>query len=284
MSLELEKDLITGFSVAPEEPSIFATQQLVDLSPGREINFTLSPERWCVGFDEPGGTVAPCPDQALAKGGDRCEKCTDRTRILPCLRCKGDRCGNPARRAGCVFSDHYVYLACYGEDLFKVGVTRIERFPRRILEQGAWGAIAIAAAGGQEVRRIEYAISQAGWPDRVNMLPLLTQEPVSDKQTQELLRLQARRIAQRLPDERIVSDGPYVYVAKHYPRVSGMTPRTLDPERDPLAGTILGIRGGWLLLQAGEETVAASLRNLNGREIKARESSVLGPAQGAFAF
>ena len=284
MSLELEKDLITGFSVAPEEPSLFATQQLVDLSPGREINFELSAQRWCVGFDEPAGTVGPCPDQALAKGGDRCERCADRTRLLPCLRCIGDRCGNPARRANCVFSDHYVYLACYGTDLFKVGVTRIERFQRRILEQGALGAIAIAAAGGQEVRRIEYAISRAGWPDRVNMLPLLNQEPVDQEQAEELLRLQARRIIQRLPEERIVSDGPFVYVADHYPVVDGMTPRTLDPENDPLAGKILGIRGGWLLLQAGQETVAVSLRNLNGREIKARESSVVGPAQGAFAF
>jgi len=284
MSLPLEKDLVTGFSVDPEGPSLFATQQLIDLSPGQEINFELSAQRWCVGFDEPGGTVGACPDRAPAKGGDRCEKCIDRTRLLPCLRCTGDRCGNPARRSNCVFSDHYVYLACYGPQLFKVGVTRIERFQRRILEQGAWGAIAVAAAGGQEVRRIEYLIARAGWPDRVNMLPLLAESPVPEQEAESLLRLQSRRIVSRLPDERIVADGPFVYLAKHFPVIQGMTPRTLDPEHDPLAGTVLGIRGGWMLLQAGEETVAVSLRGLNGREIKMRESQVIGPAQGAFVF
>lgn len=284
MSIELEKDLITGFSVDPESPSLFATQQLVDLSPGREINFELSAERWCVGFDEPAGTVGACPDGALAQGGDRCQACLDRTKILPCLRCTGDRCGNAARRSNCVFSDHYVYLAAYTPELFKVGVTRIERFERRILEQGAWGGIAIAAAGGQEVRRIESAISRAGWPDRVQMLPLLADDPMPADQAEELLRMQTRRIIQRLPDERIVSDGPFVYHAKHYPQVPGMTPRTLDPEADPLAGTILGIRGGWLVLDAAGEKVAVSLRNLNGRELRARESQIMGPAQGALAF
>ena len=284
MSIELEKDLITGFSVDPESPSLFATQQLVDLSAGREINFELSPERWCVGFDEPAGTVGPCPDGSLAKGGDRCEACMERTKLLPCLRCTGDRCGNAARRSNCVFSDHYVYLAAYTPELFKVGVTRIERFERRILEQGAWGGIAIAAAGGQEVRRIESAISRVGWPDRVQMLPLLADKPMDKEQAEELLRLQTRRIIQRLPEERIVADGPFVYHAEHYPQIDGMVPRTLDPQVDPLAGTILGIRGGWLLLKAGEENVAVSLRNLNGRELKERDSEVVGPAQGALAF
>lgn len=284
MSIELEKDLITGFSVDPESPSIFATQQLIDLSPGREINFSLSAERWCVGFDEPAGTVGPCPAGALAKGGDRCEACMERTKLLPCLRCIGDRCGNPARRSDCVFTDHYVYLAAYTPELFKVGVTRIERFERRILEQGAWGGIAIAAAGGQEVRRLEYAISRAGWPDRVQMLPLLADRPMPATEAEELLRLQARRIIQRLPDERIVADGPFVDHSAGYPQLEGRTVRTLDPAIDPLAGTILGIRGGWLVLDAAGETVAVSLRNLNGRELGHRDSPVVGPAQGALAI
>ena len=116
------------------------------------------------------------------------------------------------------------------------------------------------------------------------MLPLLADTAMKPEETEKLLRMQTRRIIQRLPEERIVADGPFVYHAAHYPQIEGMVPRTLDPEVDPLAGTILGIRGGWLMLDAAGENVAISLRNLNGRELRSRESDIVGPAQGALAF
>lgn len=279
----MEKNLVTGFSVDPKNPAIFATASLVSLKPGEVINFSLSSERWCVGFDDPQGDIGPCPEEALAGGGGRCESCTEKTRILPCLRCTGHTCGNPARRSKCVFSDHYVYLACYSEELFKVGVTRVERLERRISEQGAWGAIAIAAAGGQEVRRIETAISRAGWPDRVNMISLLPDKPVEAADAEEMLRLQAKIISERLPGEMIVADGPFVYTAEQFPEVKE-TPREMNPETDPLCGEVLGMRGGYLLLQVEEQLLTVSLRGLIGREISARQAPLVGPAQAVLAF
>lgn len=279
----MERNLITGFSVDPGQPSIFATASLVSLKPGQTINFTLSPERWCVGFDDPQGEVGPCPEEALAEGGGRCESCTEKTRILPCLRCTGATCGNPARRSKCVFSDHYVYLACYSETLFKVGVTRVERLERRIAEQGAWSAIAIAAAGGQEVRRLENAVMRAGWPDRVNMLGLLQDRPVDKDRSEELLRLQARRISERLPEERFVVDGPFVYTADQFPSLEER-PREINPDTDPLSGQIVGTRGGYLMLRVEEQLLCVSLRGLVGRELSERQAPIAGPAQSALAI
>lgn len=279
----MERNLITGFSVDPEQPAIFATAAMISMAPGKEINYQLSPERWCVGYDDPQGEVAPCPDNALSDSGGRCESCTEKTRILPCLRCTGATCGNPARRKKCVFSDHYVYLACYSETLFKVGVTRVERLERRISEQGAFGAIAIAAAGGQEVRRLEYAVSRAGWPDRVNMLSLLSDQSVDKDKAEELLRKEARRIMSRIPDEHFTDEGPYVYTAPEFPEVPGK-PRLLNPETDPLSGTILGMRGGYLILQVDDRLFTISLRGLVGRELTERSAPVAGPAQEALAI
>lgn len=281
--LVMERNLITGFSVDPEQPAIFATAAMISMSPGKEINYHLSSERWCVGYDDPQGEVAPCPDNALSHSGGRCESCTDKTRILPCLRCTGATCGNPARRKKCVFADHYVYLACYSESLFKVGVTRVERLERRISEQGAFGAIAIAAAGGQEVRRLEYAISRAGWPDRVNMLSLLSDSQVDKDKAEELLRKEARRIMSRIPDEHFTDEGPFVYTAPEFPEI-GARPRLLNPETDPLAGTILGMRGGYLILRVEDQLYAISLRGLVGRELSERDAPVAGPAQEALAI
>jgi hypothetical protein len=280
----MERNLITGFSVDPSAPSLFATAEIVSLRPGDQINFDVSAQRWCVGYDDPTGDLAACPQQAEADSGSRCDSCTEKTRILPCLRCTGATCGNPARRAKCVFADHYVYLALYNETLFKVGVTRAERLERRITEQGAFAAVAIAAAGGQEVRRIEYAISSAGWPDRVNMLALLDQPSIKQEDAQSLLKSEVRRIAKRLPDERIIEKGPFVYPAPFYPDLSGTRPRQINPVTDPLAGTVIGIRGGYLLLEVESQTLTVSLRGLIGRELQARSTPAAGPAQSVLAF
>lgn len=279
----MERNLITGFSVDPAGPVLFATQDLVSLQTGQRLNWALSPQRYCTGYDEPGGGIGHCPDDAPAGTGGRCEKCLERTRILPCLRCTGATCGNPARRAKCVFADHYVYLACYSNELFKVGVTKVERLERRIIEQGAWAAIAVAAAGGQEVRRLETAVSRAGWPDRVNMLSLLGDASLPAAQAEELLRQEARRIVQRLPDEPFVHDGRMVYVVEAYPALEAR-PRLLDPNTDPLAGTVVGIRGGYLLLQVDEQLLTISLRALIGRELSQRTQDIAGPAQASLAF
>jgi hypothetical protein len=290
-----QRDLITGYSVDPETPLIFATQSLISLREGEELNFALSAQRWCVGFDEPHGGLGPCPDGAKAVENDQCLPCSMRTRRAPCVACKGLNCANPARRANCVFADHFVYLACYdhpsedpsGRRLnkpFKVGVTRAERFDRRIVEQGAWGAIAIAAAGGQEVRRIEYQVTKAGWPDRLNVLSLLARPRVEADQAEALLRDEVRRVAKRVTGVPFVFDGPFTYAGEHFPPTMPMPPRTLNPKTDALAGTVLGMRGGYLLLEAAGETVAVAMRGLSGRELEVRAEPVLGPAQGAFAF
>ena len=279
----MERNLVTGFSVDPDQPAIFATAALVSLKPGETINFAVSEQRWCVGFDDPQGELGPGPDGALSQSGGRCDKCTEKTRILPCLRCIGANCGNPARRSKCVFSDHYVYLACYSQELFKVGVTRVERLENRICEQGAWGAIAIAAAGGQEVRRLEHAVALAGWPDRVNMLGLLDEQPIEAKEAERLLRRQARRIISRLPEEHFTHEGPFVYTAHRFPKVTSR-PRALSPGTDPLSGKIIGMRGGYLLLEADQQLLTVSLRGLMGRELSARDAPVAGPVQGALAI
>lgn len=289
------RDLITGHSVDPSNPVLFARRSLVSLQVGEQLNYQLSRDRWCVGYDEPNGGIGPCPDQNLAMENDQCLKCSNRTRLKDCLRCTGASCRNLARRSDCVFSDHLVYLACYelprfdghGHRLnrpFKVGVTRRERFEQRIVEQGAWGAIGIAAAGGQEVRNIEYQIFKAGWPDRMNILPMLTQQPIPAATAERLLREEVVRIAEQLRHIHLVSDGPFTYAGDHFPEPMTIPPRTLDPKHDALAGTVVGLRGGYLFLDCAGETVAVALRSLSGRELLPRSEEITGPAQISLAF
>lgn len=286
------RNLITGYSVS--EQVLFHVKGLQTLEPGTGLNYRLSRERWCIGFDAPDGQTHSCPKSERAVQGAQCMDCFYSAQIAPCLRCNGMTCGNPARRAGCVFEDHFVYLALYAPGMFKVGVTRAHRLETRIKEQGALGAIAIAAAGGQEVRRIEKAISGKDpqrWPEKVNLSALLASPWMQPQECEQQLREEAERIAERVEGVRFLPEGPFVWVADHYPRPLRVPPRHLNPATDPIAGWVEGIRGGYLLLRLGQseqdEVVACSLASLVGREvleIGAPEEALLGPAQGAFAF
>lgn len=296
MSAFAERDLITGYSPDPKQPVLFARRSLLSLAPGEQLNYDLSSVQYCVGFDDPLGAMGACPEQAEAVTGSQCEGCMVKTRRQACLACTGRTCINRARYASCVPADHHVYLACYDVPLvdaetdrrmnrpFKVGVTRAERFERRIVEQGAWAAIGIASAGGQEVRRIEHQIMKAGWPDRLNVLSLLARPRVQPRDAELLLRDEVRRISKRLPDLPLVDDGRFTWAGDHFPAELALPPRTLDPRQDALAGTVIGLRGGYLLLDVASEHVAVALRGLTGRELSPRSAEVLGPAQGAFAF
>lgn len=294
------RDLITAYTLAQQPAILYHVGGLISLAPGEELTWRLSPERWCVGFDAPDGTKGSCPDDARAVQGDKCLDCHNRTAMEVCMRCTGLRCANPARRAGCVFADHYVYLAFYGsatadgaEEIVKVGVTKVERFPTRLLEQGALGGVAICAAGGQEARRIEKLVNDAGWVDRTDILGLLARPRERARLAEPLLREHARRVALRLPGVVWMDEGPFVWVADRYPEPLTMPPRRLAPGRDPLAGTVHGVRGGYLMLtlpafddapSAPRETVAVPLRSLPGHEITPLGDEHAGPAQGALLF
>jgi hypothetical protein len=188
-------------------------------------------------------------------------------------------CNNPQRREKCVFQDHFVYLAYYTDDLVKVGVTRSDRFRQRIGEQGAIGAMAIAGAGGQDVRRIEHEIAEAGWRDRTNLLPLLILPTPERQRVRETLHKEYERVAARLPHLKF-HQGDEIWMADHYPQAVQFPPRQIDPRSDPLTGIVEGVRGNYILVRNSSETMLCSLRALQGREILTTESEREGLAQG----
>src|SRR5690606_17361353 len=98
----------------------------------------------------------------------QCPECFQRAVILPCLRCDGERCRNPARRPSCVRpKNHALYLCAFGPGAIKVGVARWSRRAHRVAEQGAREALIVARDDGQMIRRYERMVARSGIPDRL---------------------------------------------------------------------------------------------------------------------
>lgn len=296
-----DDSLIGGYTVTGEG-LLYHTSGTVSLATGEKLSYMLSRERWCIGFDRPrtktddeagdpsewtdgggGRVVASCPDGALATRGPQCKDCMIKSAIEPCMTCTGSACKNPVRRGQCVEADHWLYLAAYDAVTVKVGVTKCERFHTRIREQGALGAIAISRAGGLEVRRMETAIRLSGTRDRIRLQPLLAQRWPRPAETERMLRMECQRVGLRMPDIRIIKEGPWVWCADTYPAPLPEIPRVLDPKAgDPLAGTVLGHRGGQLLLRLDDRDYALSLRSLLGHRLRWDTVALSGPAQATF--
>jgi hypothetical protein len=136
---------------------------------GSEISLAAIGPRMCVGYRPPDQTdQISCPNSALASSGAQCAECVKRSATLACMRCIGERCGNPLRRQSCIQpKNHAVYLAAYAPRLLKVGVARWERRRERVVEQGARAAFIIGQADGLAARRLEWQIKQLGIPDRL---------------------------------------------------------------------------------------------------------------------
>lgn len=239
----------------------------LELAAGDRIKLAIG-ERCCVGYrPPPRWELLPCPDAASPARGSQCEQCLERSALLACLRCTGERCMSVARRADCISPEnHGVYIASFASGIVKVGVARRERITERIGEQGARVAIVLAYADGREARWIENQIARVGVSDRLSPsehLAAWTSQANPDELSGELARL-AGELRLRLPtvrwaDELAMLTLPAIEPFPHRPRY------LQRPEGRVLRGEILRVAGRTLLLEtAGDELLALDAGSLVG--------------------
>lgn len=239
---------------------------------GAEVALRIDAGRDCIGYRPPGAdSLISCPDAATGLRSNQCPGCFERALILPCLRCNGERCRNPARRRQCVQPEnHALYLASFAPGHLKVGVARWDRRAERLAEQGAKAAIIVARDDGQMVRRSESQIRRFGTPDRLQLsekLRLLTvKAPVIDL-VDELLDLQGglrHRMRARWLAE------PEVVALPELPLLD-IAPRLIEPRPGlSLRGVVEGVTGQAVLVRNDSgELVALEVSALAGYRVSA---------------
>lgn len=127
---------------------------------GETLGFRVVGERRCPGVWR-GGNQVPCAVGAVVGAravSDRCEECArlDRARSVA-----ADTYADDPR-------PYRVYLAWFGRGMVKVGITRADRGPARLLEQGAVAFVWLGTGPLMAARRAEELLRAAlGVPDRV---------------------------------------------------------------------------------------------------------------------
>lgn len=249
----------------------------LQLAAGKQLAFAPQRELWCTGSTPPGGGRVRCPDGRPAERGAQCQACFEASRISACLRCVGERCLNPARRAGCADEPHLVYLADFSGEL-KVGICRTERFAERLREQGAHHGLEVLRAGGLEVRRVERLIVESGVADRVDLPGLLGRPALPEGQARAVISERFAVLCERIPELGWYPAGRFLDLTGFYPPPACY--RMLSPAVDVVGGHLLGTRGGLLLARDAEGGLTAcALRSLHGRRFVPVGAERTGPAQ-----
>jgi hypothetical protein len=215
--------------------------ETVALDPGTDLAYTLS-ERHCAGRLADDGHVA-CEN-------DDTPYCAAHTTSWVCARCTGTCLKD---EMDC-YDDHAVYLAAFAPTTFKVGVTRLERLPIRLREQGADRAAHIhTVPNGRIAREIESEIADE-ITDRVRVPTKITglHQTVNEEAWNELL-----------AEHESIETYTFDYDLGIH---SQPIPETLA------TGTVQGTKGRILVLDRSEGTYAVDLRDLVGYELTEQAS------------
>jgi uncharacterized protein DUF2797 len=127
---------------------------------GQELAFVAQGVRCCVGVWR-GGRRTPCPTEAAVPGRGARDQCAECARIDRSFSVAADtNAGDPRPYA--------VYLAWFGPELVKVGITAVERGPARLHEQGAIAFAWLGRGPLMAARRAEELLGAAlKVPDRI---------------------------------------------------------------------------------------------------------------------
>ncbi|MET9606510.1 DUF2797 domain-containing protein [Streptomyces sp. NPDC006512] len=161
------------------------------LAPGQRLAFTARGERRCLGVRR-AGKRTPCPTGLAVPGRVGNAQCPECARL--------DRSFSVAADTNAADPRTYrVYLAWFGPDTVKVGITAEERGPARLLEQGAVTWAWLGRGPLMAARRTEELLRAAlGVPDRIAyarkraLRGLLPPEP---ERAREVAALHARAVA-----------------------------------------------------------------------------------------
>lgn len=257
----------------------------IPLLPGLDISFRIQGGRHCIGYtafsnrdihetylSDPWRKLNPCPQKAKISKGLRCPSCSSLDALRHCLICDGTECmADPVTRRVCETSTACVYLASFGLENVKVGVSLANRIIKRWIEQGADMAKRILMGNGMEVRRFEKKIQDEL---RVRGVVKASQKVGTLWKAQNMER--ARQLLNRI-EEKVMGIFPVSHQYHEPPKILTEEYNLPSFNRRPLElrvkddlqikGKILGVKGPLLLIERRNSIYFLKINQLIGRKI-----------------
>lgn len=240
---------------------------------GRKVGWRVQGPRRCVGLYDPERNARRCcPGDQPPTVGAQCGACASAD---PSRRIARDRPGPDGTFPAGVFR---LYLALFGLQALKVGLTAKHRGDDRLLEQGAIAHLFVCEGSYLEVRRAERVVSaQLGIPEQVQWRRKrsLWREAADLHQRADVLSDAAYRARRLLTDHpvTVLPDRPVKENWSSYGLVPEALPHTLQVvtllhDEDGLIGSVVGVIGKMLLLGAGDELLVVDTRSLEGWQVR----------------
>ncbi len=146
-------------ALAPQRPE----RRLVPIA-GRTLTITRLRRRMCIGrYSLGGGGAIPCPDRtSIGDEYEECFSCRAASGFNPAFD-RVDPSTLSAQQKRYNAQPHAVYLAHFGGDTVKVGISSVRRLRRRLVEQGARAAVRFwEGPTAWDARAVEVAVARRG--------------------------------------------------------------------------------------------------------------------------
>ncbi len=224
----------------------------IELSGKQDIVFSESCA--CIGYRKPEGYVS-CPNKAV--GMKQCLHCQHRD--VAKAYTVGDFSLYPELYQKAKEEEYVLYLAGFGEDIVKCGVTRKERFMERMREQGAdFGCVVASYIGPDRIYDDESSLqSRFNFSNSVRIAQKMRRLSFDHQAASSNFKSSVEMVASSGALEGFTPE--IIDFAGHYPKVKNFE------HADSILGSVLGAKGEILLFKSeGGRAFALNMRSKVG--------------------
>jgi hypothetical protein len=222
---------------------------------GKRIAF-FSPTRSCIGYRKTEG-FAGCANNAIHVM--QCPTCS--ARDISRAFTVGDFSGYPELYEECKKQSYSLYLAAFGEDIIKCGITRHERLVERWIEQGAdMGCEITRFLGPDAVYAVEETVQNTfGFTNAVRNASKLSRLSFDHNRARRHMENAIAKVEESGLFEKIA--GELTDLSEHYPAAASAR------VSDSIEGKVMGAKGSILFYEKAGGHFAVNMRDKIGRFI-----------------
>lgn len=258
-----------SYSGEPTQPRLMVGEHIfAPLNKSFTLEFDLS-TRYCLGWrDLENSTSHPCPDRAVIDPKyDTCPACQKRTGFNPAFY---NVASVSPQQEKLNQEPHILYLAHFGGDTVKVGISRAKRGIHRLLEQGARSALVLDTFPTALIAR-SYEAKIAALPGLRETFSIRTKltllERSYDHIASEKLLFETKRSLETTLNTKFSGNEVRSFDDVFLSHTFAAEPFTPLPTPEIISGTCVAVAGSILIMRYDDHQLALPLKPLTGYKL-----------------